>query len=133
LSGAQDGGRESVLIDLEELREHLLAECREDEVGLWYITKGVRDLLGTQDPAELRRITLHLVRELLQSGEVIAGWYAPSDSGLPHWRIVSWPGSIEEILDRINTEWDHLGREPNVGEIVILQAKDERPPLGAAK
>jgi hypothetical protein len=102
----------------------LLLECREDEVGLWYIIGYLRDDLGIEDPDEVRQTTLQLVRELLERGDIVAGWYAPRDMGFPAWKILSWPGSIEEILARIDREWKELGREPRIAEIVILQAKD---------
>jgi hypothetical protein len=109
---------------LQAIKEHLLAECWDDEVGLWYIVDHVYDDLGVEDSAEVRRMTMQLVRELLETGKIIAGWYAPRDSGLPPWRIVGWPGSIDDILARIEVEWDKLGRDPTVAEVVILQAID---------
>jgi hypothetical protein len=108
---------------LEQLKEHLLTECRDDEVGLWYIVKHVREDCDLQNPVDVQRLTLQLVRELLETGEVVAGWYAPLESGLPPWRIVPWAGDMADILARISTEWDQLGRDPNIGEIVVLQAK----------
>jgi hypothetical protein len=110
---------------LKELKEHLHSECEEDEVGLWYIVRGLRDDLGMNDDAEIRRSTRQLVRELLETGQIVAGWYAPPECGLPDWQIAPWPGSIDDILARISREWDCLGRDPNLGEIVILQAKPE--------
>jgi hypothetical protein len=110
---------------LKELKEHLNSECEQDEVGLWMIVRSLRDDLGMNDAAQIRRSTLQLVRELLETGQIVAGWYAPPDSGLPVWQIVPWAGSIDDILARISREWDRLGREPNLGEIVILQAKPE--------
>jgi len=109
---------------LEQLKEHLLAQCHDDEVGLWFIIKGVRRDLHVEDPDEVRRLTLKLVRDLLARGDVVAGYYPPVGSGIPAGRIVPWTGTIDEILARINKEWDELGREPNIAEIVILMMKD---------
>ena len=106
-----------------EIKESLLKECEDDEAALWFILEELRDRPGLNDEVEIRRATLQMVRELLETGEVVAGMYAPPDSGLPAWQIVGWPGSIDDILARIEEEWDKLGREPNLGDIVILQAK----------
>jgi hypothetical protein len=107
-----------------ELKEFLLRECDDDEAALWFIISELRRHLGIEDGAEIRRATLQMVRELLETGRVVAGLYAPPDSGLPAWRIVGWSGSVDDILARIEEEWDKLGREPDPGEVVVLQAKD---------
>jgi hypothetical protein len=109
----------------EELKNLLLDECERDEVGLWFIIRYLRDDLGMNDLDQIRRSTLRMVRELLETGNVVAGDYAPPGSGLPAWMIVSWDGTIDDILARVGREWDRLGREPNIGEIVTLQAKSE--------
>ncbi len=101
-----------------DLRTHLLAECKEDEVGLWYIIKNVRRDLKLKDAAEVRRITLELIKELLESGNVQAGYYAPDESGFEPWSI-----PVDEIIRRINEAWNKLGREPNIGDIVIFRSE----------
>jgi hypothetical protein len=93
-------------------------------VGLWLIIRGVRRDLHDEDPNEVRRLTLKLVRDLLARGDVVAGYYPPVGSGISAGRIVPWTGTIDEIVARINKEWDELGREPNIAEIVIFVMED---------
>jgi hypothetical protein len=109
----------------QEFKKQLLDECERDEVGLWFIIRRLRDELGMNDQGQIRQSTLKMVRELLETGDVVAGDHASANSGLPAWKIVSWDGSIDDVLARIDREWDRLGREPNIGEIVTLQAKSE--------
>ena len=109
---------------MEEVKLAALRELEEDEVGLWLLCRWVREKLRTEDPVAVSRLTLQVVRELLETGGVVAGYYGSLGSGVPPGYITPWPGSVEDILDRIDREWAALGREPNIGEIVIFHTKD---------
>ena len=98
-----------------DLVRELVAEARQDEVGLWLIVHKLRNDYGLTDPVALRAETLNLVRRLLESGEVVAGYYKPDGSGVGPWNI-----AIPEIVGRIDSEWDALGHEPDIGDIVIF-------------
>src|SRR5947209_13482420 len=98
---------------LEQVREDVLTECADDYFGLWSILWRVRNLTGEADPAVRRRQTLELVRSLLESGRVRAGFPTPDGAGFRPWTL-----SPAEAVARIAAEWDALGREPNVGDIV---------------
>ncbi len=95
--------------------EDLIAEATADEVGLWFIISTLRDHYGIGDVSQRRLLTLKLVQELLSSGQVIAGYYNPDGSGITPWKL-----SSADILTKINSEWDTLGRDPTIGEIVIF-------------
>lgn len=105
--------------ELSAFKAHLLEEAKEDEVGLWYIISGLRDDCGVVDPLENRRVTLEVVKELLEAGHVQAGYYSPDGTGFE-----PWPLSPREVIARINSEWDALGREPNIADIVIFMSPD---------
>ena len=101
----------------DEVLPALLDEAKADEVGLWLIPATLRDELGITDPEVLRAMTLDYVRRLLESGEVFAVWYKAHGvdrSNLP----------IQEIVSRIDREWDELGREPNIGDIVVFRSHE---------
>jgi hypothetical protein len=112
-------------LHINELRTRLLNECRADEVGLWSIIWEVRYALNrnrypgkeddSADPRGVRIITMELVKELIASGQVQVGCYSPDGSG-----IVPWTIPAEQIVARINLEWDSLGREPNIGEVAVF-------------
>jgi hypothetical protein len=97
------------------LLSQLIAEAKQDEVGLWFIIATLRNDFRITDPAVLRSRTLDCVRELLESGEVVAGHYKPDSSA-----VVPWNMPIPKIVSRIDREWDELGHEPNIGDIVVF-------------
>ena len=99
----------------DELLPALIDEAKADEVGLWLIPATLRDELGITDPELLRAMTLDYVRRLLESGEIVAIWYAAHGIAPSHM-------SIPEIVSRIDRQWDELGREPNIGDIVVFRS-----------
>src|SRR5262249_231990 len=104
-----------------ELKAHLLAESKEDHTGLWYVLTNVERDLHPEGPAQARRITLDLVRELLESGQLRAGFPTLDGRG-----FVPWTLSPAEALARIEREWDALGREPTIGDIVWFDAAETK-------
>ncbi len=111
------------MIDLNRLKGDVLQEGKEDHVGLWSIIWRIRYALNDgeypsregdrADPLEVRRFTLRLVQDLLESGLVQAGFPTPDGSGFEPWSL-----GPSAVIDRINSEWNALGREPNIGEVV---------------
>jgi hypothetical protein len=111
------------MIDWNQLKRNVLAECKDDYVGLWSILWQLRYVLngGTYplqeddraDPADVRSLTLKLVREFLESGLVQAGSPTSDGRGFQPWLL-----SPSEAIARIDSEWEALGREPNIGDIV---------------
>jgi hypothetical protein len=97
----------------------IIEEAKADEVGLWFIIGRLRDDLGILEPASLRAATLQCVNELLTSGAVVAGYYRPDGSGVEVWEM-----EPESIVSRIEQAWIELGREPNIGEIVVFIGSD---------
>ncbi len=99
----------------QKLISELIDEAKADEVGLWLVISKLRDVHGIVDPALIRSTTLDYVRALLESGQVVAGYYKPDASG-----FAEWDKPLPEIISRINTEWNDLRREPDIGDIVIF-------------
>ena len=66
-------------------------------------------------PEQVRELAMRCVKELLESGKIVAGFPAYPTNECPFNRSELPPA---EIVDRINAEWDALGREPNIAEIV---------------
>ena len=99
----------------QHLLSDLIEEAKADEVGLWFIIGRVRDLFGIEDPVVLQATTLQYVTELLASGAVLAGYYKPDGSGVEPWDME--PMKISSLIKQA---WDELGREPNIGDIVVF-------------
>lgn len=64
-------------------------------------------------PEGVREQSIHVIRDLLEAGLIEAGMPAYRDIDFAKWNFL-----VEEIVNRIETEWDQLGHEPLVGDIV---------------
>jgi hypothetical protein len=60
-----------------------------------------------------RSVVFRVVKNLLESGLVVAGWPTPDSCG-----FIPWSLTTNETLARIEAEWDALGRDPTIGGIV---------------
>jgi hypothetical protein len=103
-------------------RNSVLMECDEDYVGLWSILRDIyRDNLNI-DSLKARRKTLDLIKELMQDKLIQPGMFT-GNANFELWKL-----SPQETITRIEAEWDALGREPNIGEIVwfITTEKGEK-------
>jgi hypothetical protein len=94
-----------------------LIECCEDHLGLWRVVMTVEDDLRAGD---VREAVLQILGELLEEG-----WIEAGDLGRA---FVPWRLPPPAILVRIAREWDALGHDPGLGDIVWLRAtaKGER-------
>jgi len=98
--------------------EELIEEAKADEVGLWFIIERVRNELGITQSEMLKAVTLNCVYKILASGAVVACYYKHDGSGVEVWNM-----EPELVVSRIDAAWTDLGREPNIGEIVIFIGK----------
>lgn len=96
----------------------IIEEAKADEVGLWFIIVRVRDDLGVKQAALLKAVTLQCVNQILASGTVVAGYYKHDGSGVEVWDM-----DPERVVSRIEEAWTEMGREPDIGEIVIFTGR----------
>src|SRR5437667_3092228 len=94
---------------LESLKQSILTECEEDHVGLWSVIRDVEEFLPERDEAAVREQVLRLLRELLISHEIKAGFPTPEG------RFRSLKAPPEKIMARIQAEWP-VDRRPTIGE-----------------
>jgi hypothetical protein len=96
----------------EMLEKHLkgwIYEAAQDVVGLWNLCHAARYDWGATRPEEIKALVLGFVRELLANGVQAIN----VSDGRP------WPDQQpDSVIERISREWDALGREPNVPDIV---------------
>ena len=102
-----------------QLEKYTLDECREDHVGLWSVLWDARRLFPDASQEDLMEITLSMLRDLLVRGDIVAGF--PEAGGRA---FKKWDDSPDAIIARIKKEWEELGRDPNIGEIVWFTAKE---------
>lgn len=116
----------------EKIMRSLLEESSEDHLSLpWIIGYVARDtgryeegedeplaLLPITDPVEVKKKTLLLVRDLLNTKVFQAGQLA--DGGIT---IDPWRTSVEEVIGRIDREWSALREEPDMANDIVWLGK----------
>lgn len=91
---------------LTSLQRNFLLLCSDDYTGLENALRDVEVAYSPVDPVEARAYTLELLRGLLEAGYIQAGDLPGREE---QWK--PWDLNVDEILGRINREWDKLGRE----------------------
>lgn len=91
-------------------------ECATDYVGLWCIPWHFREVTGIRDAALRKSLSLDVVRGLLACPEIGAGEFKVDTFSF-------WSLSPDEAVERIAVEWEALGREPTLGDIVWFTTK----------
>jgi hypothetical protein len=105
--------------DMNRAEREVLLRGLDDYVGLWEVFSVTRRELPETDGSSIRRAVMEVVSNLLEKGLMRAGFptrgggFDPSDE------------TPEETLTRIEHEWDRLGREPDVGDIVWFDLTEE--------
>lgn len=74
----------------------------------------------TEAADSIRDLSLQLIREVVYQGLMEVG-DLPKDGR----RLELWPLSPEKILERVEREWNALGRNPTISEICWLQNTDK--------
>ena len=105
---------------VDSIIEDVSKECHDDYVGLWVIVRRLRDM-GVEE-GSIRETTLGIVRRLLDMENIVAGNFNTQiDEDFHEWQM-----SIEDTITIIAREWQTLGRDPNIGDIVWFTSKDEQ-------
>src|SRR5688572_14945024 len=97
------------------LVDELIEEAKHDDIGLWCVIAALRQRYGVSDSGERRRIAVEAVKAILESGQVVAAAFTPNDH-----RLIPWRMRIDDVVARIDSEWNMLGREPDIGDIVVF-------------
>lgn len=79
----------------------------------------VKDRLPDASDDEVRQITLRYLKELLQENRICAGMFLTRDD-FSEWRL-----DPQTTVERIAREWDKLGREPKIGEVVWFDTVED--------
>ena len=95
-----------------------IIEGTEDYVGLWQIIGRFRRKFPQANPQEIKLMTLETTRGILETGFMEIGMFEYVDQNNLEYQI--WNLDIESIINRIEREWDELGRIPSLGEIAWL-------------
>lgn len=102
--------------ETDPLLASIVASADESAIGFWLVVAVVRNVrarIATVDDADLRRSVLELVREALRRRLLIAG--SIEERGFDPWHL-----SPDDAIERLEREWDALGRDPQPGEIALF-------------
>lgn len=100
---------------IEELQRVLAQEVQSDSVGLWALVWELKQRLPSVPVAEARMTVLAVVGAAIERGNVVPGDFVEM-------RFVPWGISSHAALERIESAWIALGRDPDIGEIVWFAA-----------
>lgn len=95
---------------LDSLKREFLLEAAEDYVGLWEFPSSIRRHLSIEDPEEIKRVSMELIRQFVNEGIFAPGELA-GEGGFDAWSL-----SPSESIETIGKLWERLGREPNLGD-----------------
>lgn len=99
--------------EFKALIEGYKEEAKGDTIGLYQIISRMKKDFHAQKETEIRDLTLEFVREMLANGfEAIDPPYLRN--GYHRWENQD----PDYVINRIKTEWQALGRIPNIPDIV---------------
>lgn len=99
---------------LQDIVDGFRRESAEDYVGLWQISRAVKELSG---PSQAEKIVV-VVAALLEDGDIAVGQFKEG-------QFVEWIGSREEHLGRIHRELLQLGADPDIGDVAWLVKRSD--------
>src|SRR3989338_6922742 len=97
---------------LEKLRMKFFISFSDDWVALWELIRMVKEIYGFEAQNEIQTFVLKFIYNLLSDKLICVGF--PKKGG----NFDSWKGDSMELIQRIKDEWDALGKEPNIGDVV---------------
>ena len=100
--------------DLDKICDDFMREAEIDYIGLWQVINTVGYGFEPTTIEERRRLTLEVIKRLMARG-LQAVDLGEGSSCIP------WPDqNVESVMRRINAEWEALGHEPDIGDIIWL-------------
>jgi len=95
-------------IIIERVTADFFQECKEDYVGLWVLSRRLQEegIAATQ----VKPSVMQIIKHALVARKIVAGEFIEK-------KFTVWSHSPAECIQRIDREWEKLGRNPNIGEI----------------
>ncbi len=106
-------------IEFEKTKSYILAWSIEDTVSLYFIPSFVEQCYHYKDFELIKIRSFELIKNLLDEGLVKAGDLLEDNTFIP------WNMSIAEILAKIKVEWENLGRELYMYELVWFEITEK--------
>jgi hypothetical protein len=105
---------------IEKLKLEILVRGQSDYTGFWELPRVLGRIAPNLDPDQVKYCVIGSVRSLATQGLIEIGGLERIATGEPLVEFVKWPVSVEQAIERIEAEWESLGREPHMGEIAWL-------------
>lgn len=113
-------------MELSSLHKMILIECAEDDVQLCNVifrVNGLRHYRRDEElPPGVRQKVIEIVRDLLQENLIRAGFPPSIEAKEQVWTYLSLPPA--ETIDYIQREWDGLGHNPSLGDVIWFTATE---------
>ena len=106
-------------IKYEKTKSFILAWSIEDTVSLFFIPSFVEQCYRYEDAKLIKNTSLAIIKNLLEEELVRAGDLLADNTFIP------WKMSIDKIIDKIKQEWESLGRELEMYELVWFEITDK--------
>jgi hypothetical protein len=99
-------------MDLNNIVEDFEKDAALDYIGLWELVRAAAEKAEEKNEASIRRLTFAILRKMLSRGFRAGGFTQTRE-----WQLWS-DQRPESVIRRIEAEWDALGHEPNMGDVV---------------
>ena len=106
-------------INFEKTKHKTLAWCVEDWTSLFFINAFVREFSHYKDLNLIKKTTLEVIKNLLELELVVVGDLTNDNKFFP------WEMPFEKILVKIKIDWDNLGRELYMYELVWFEITEK--------
>ncbi len=113
-------------MELPDLHKMILVECALDDVQLCEVIFRVNGLQHYRRdevlPPGVRPKVIEIIRDLLQEKLIQAGFPPTIEAKEQVWTFLSLPPV--ETIDYIEREWDNLGHNPSLGDVIWFKATE---------
>ena len=100
-------------------KSYILAWSIEDTVSLYFVLSFVEQCYRYEDPELIKVTSFDIIKNLLDEELVIAGDLLEDNTFVP------WNMATNEIIDKIRNDWENLGRELYMYELVWFEITEK--------
>jgi hypothetical protein len=90
------------------IKAYFLAECREDDCGLWFLVNLIKEQYPRTSRDQLKGKALDILHELLQSKKIKAIHIDYENESSEEWTL-----SVEDTIKKISEEWETKWKDMN--------------------
>lgn len=86
---------------IRSIKSNFLAECKEDDCGLWFLVNLIKDQYPEASGALIKEKALRILHELLKDVQIKAVSIDYVSGSSEEWAL-----SVEETIKKISEEWE---------------------------